>query len=178
MSDAGTATVTQYLTFKLGDEVFAFDISKVREVLDFPAITRVPRMPEFMRGVINLRGAVVPVVDLRFKFGMSKTERTVNTCVIITEVAIDGETVVLGALADSVQEVLDLGPDQMEPAPRIGARLRTDFIKGMGQQADRFIIILDVDKLFSADELSSVQTAQADMGAGSDVMEKPSNDNG
>jgi purine-binding chemotaxis protein CheW len=157
MSVAEITEATQYLTYKLGDEVFALDITKVREVLDFTTITKVPRTPEFMRGVINLRGSVVPVVDLRLKFGMSKTEKTVNTCIIITEVMVDGETAVLGALADSVQEVLDLASDHIEPAPRIGTKLKTEFIKGMGKQNDRFVIILDIDKVFSAEEMAMVQ---------------------
>jgi purine-binding chemotaxis protein CheW len=163
MAVAELTQTTQYLTFKLSDEVFALDISKVREVLDFTTITKVPRTPEFMRGVINLRGSVVPVVDLRLKFGMSKTENGVNTCVIITEVTVDGDTTVLGALTDSVQEVLDLEPGSIAPAPRIGTKLRTDFIRGMGRRDDRFIIILDVDRVFSADELSVIQTHQTDV---------------
>jgi purine-binding chemotaxis protein CheW len=153
---------TQYLTFKLEDEVFALDISKVREVLDFTAITKVPKTPEFMRGVINLRGSVVPVVDLRLKFGMSRTEKTVNTCIIITEVTVDNETTVLGALADSVQEVMDLGQDSIEPAPRIGTHLNTEFIRGMGKRDNTFVIILDIDKVFSVDELALVQAKQAE----------------
>ncbi len=163
MSVAGITETTQCLTFKLEDEVFALDISKVREVLDFTTVTKVPRTPEFMRGVINLRGNVVPVVDMRLKFGMPKTEKTVNTCIIIVEISIEGETAVLGALADSVQEVIDLEPDQIEPAPRIGTRVRTDFIKGMGKRDNHFIMILDIDKVFSADELSIVQGAGKDM---------------
>jgi purine-binding chemotaxis protein CheW len=102
---------------------------------------------------------VVPVVDLRLKFGMSKTEKTVNTCIIIMEVTVDGETTVLGALADSVEEVLELEPDQIEPPPKIGTRLKTEFIKGMGKLDEEFIIILDIDKVFSSDELAVVQTA-------------------
>ena len=152
---------TQFLTYRLGDEIFALDISKVREVLDFTTVTKVPRTPEFMRGVINLRGSVVPVVDLRLKFGMTRTENSVNTCVIITEVTVDGDTTVLGALADSVQEVLDLDAEHIAPAPRIGTKLRTEFIKGMGKRDDQFIIILDIDKVFSADELSQVQAREA-----------------
>jgi purine-binding chemotaxis protein CheW len=159
MSVSSISETTQYLTFKLGDEVFALEISKVREVLDFTTITKVPRTPEFMRGVINLRGNVVPVVDMRLKFGMTRTERTVNTCVIIAEIALDGDTTVLGALADSVQEVIDLEPEQIEPAPKIGTRLNTDFIRGMGKRNEHFIIILDIDKVFSAAELSVVQDA-------------------
>jgi purine-binding chemotaxis protein CheW len=160
MSIAETVSTTQYLTYKLDDEVFAFDISKVREVLDFPTITKVPRTPEFMRGVINLRGSVVPVVDLRLKFGMTKTEKTVNTCIIITEVLIEGETAILGVLADSVQEVLDIEAGNIEPAPKIGTRIRTDFIRGMGKHNERFIIILDIDQVFSTEELALVQTEQ------------------
>jgi len=159
MSVTAITDTTQYLTFKLGDEVFALDIAKVREVLDFTAVTKVPRTPEFMRGVINLRGNVVPVVDMRLKFGMTKTEKTVNTCIIIVEIDLDGDKTILGALADSVQEVLDLGPGQIEPAPKIGTRLRTDFIKGMGKRDEQFIIILEIDKVFSVDELSLVQDA-------------------
>jgi len=153
---------TQYLTFKLGEEMFALDIAKVREVLDFTTVTRVPRTPEFMRGVINLRGSVVPVVDLRLKFGMTRTESGVNTCIIITEVTVDGDRTVLGALADSVQEVIDLVPGDVSPAPRIGTRINTEFIRGMGKRDDRFIILLDVDRVFSTDELALVQAAPED----------------
>jgi purine-binding chemotaxis protein CheW len=160
MSASAITETTQYLTYKLGDEVFALDIAKVREVLDYTPITKVPRTPEFMRGVINLRGSVVPVVDLRLKLGMTGTEKTVNTCIIITEVTVDNETTVLGALADSVQEVVDLEPGQIEPAPQIGTRLNTEFIKGMGKQNNRFIIILDINRVFSADELALVQGDQ------------------
>ncbi len=162
MATAGIMETTQYLTFKLDDEVFALDITKVREVLDFTTVTKVPRTPDFMRGVINLRGSVVPVVDLRLKFGMTKTEKTVNTCIIIVEVNVDNETTILGALADSVQEVMDLEPDHIEPAPKIGTKLRTDFIKGMGKRDEHFVILLDIDKVFSTDELALVQTKQAE----------------
>ena len=155
MSGSSILDTTQYLTFKLDREVFALEISKVREVLDYTAITKVPRTPDFMLGVINLRGSVVPVVDMRLKFGMSATETTVNTCIVIVEIDIDGDTTVLGALADSVQEVIDLDADQIEPPPRIGTRLNTKFIKGMGKRdASSFIIILDVDRIFSVDELA------------------------
>ena len=153
MEEAVVGNVTQYLTFKLGAEVFALDIGKVREVLDFTPVTHVPQTPAFMRGVINLRGSVVPVVDMRLKFGMAAADRTVSTCIIIVEVELDGEKMALGAIADSVQEVLDLDPGQIEPAPRIGVRLNTDFLTGMGKHDDRFIMILDIDKVFSCDEL-------------------------
>lgn len=154
MSVSSITESSQYLTFKLEDEVFGLDISKVREVLDFTVVAKVPETPDFMLGVINLRGSVVPVVDMRLKFGMSRTEKTVNTCIIIVEIEIDGETTVLGALADSVQEVVGLDPDQIEPPPRIGTRVKTTFIKGMGKRDSGFIIILDIDKVFSVDELT------------------------
>jgi purine-binding chemotaxis protein CheW len=162
MATATDSITTQYLTFKLGEEMFALDIAKVREVLDFTTVTRVPRTPDFMRGVINLRGSVVPVVDLRCKFNMAPSESTRNTCIIISEVTVDGETTVLGALADAVQEVIDLGPDNIAPAPRIGTKLKTEFIKGMGRHNDQFVIILDIDQVFSAGDLALVQEPQAE----------------
>ena len=157
MSVATIAETAQYLTFKLEEEIFALDISKVREVLDFTKVTKVPQTPDFMLGVINLRGSVVPVVDMRLKFGLSKTETTVHTCIIIVEIELDGENTVLGALVDSVQEVMELSPDQVEPPPRIGTRLNTKFIKGMGKKDDEFIIILEIDKVFSAEEFALAQ---------------------
>ena len=157
MSEIGSIENNQYLTFRLDDEVFGLAISKVREVLDFITVTRVPQTPAYMRGVINLRGSVVPVIDLHQKFGLSQAEKTVNTCIIITEIEMEGETTILGALADSVQEVLDIEPDQIEPAPKIGTKLNTEFIRGMGKHNDGFIILLDIDKVFSGVELASVQ---------------------
>ena len=148
---------TQYLTFTLADEVFAVDVARVREILEMPSITKVPQVPDFMLGVINLRGCVVPVIDLRQKFGMQETAQTVNTCIIVVEVAMDGENIVLGSLADSVQEVIEMEPSQIEAAPHIGTNLKTDFIKGMGKHDGRFVMILDIDKVFSSDELSAVQ---------------------
>jgi len=161
MTIAEITESTQYLTFNLDQEVFALDISKVREVLEYTSVTKVPQTPEFMKGVINLRGGVVPVVDLRLKFGMSEAEKTVNSCIIIVEIELDGESAVLGALADSVQEVHEFEQDQIEPAPKIGARLNTDFIKGMGKRDDQFIMILDIDKVFSSEELAIAQDAES-----------------
>lgn len=152
---------TQYLTFKLDEEVFALDVAKVREILEESSITKVPKTPDFMRGVINLRGSVVPVIDMRLKFGMSRTERTVNTCIIVVEVRLEDEVIVLGALADSVQEVIEMEPDQIEAAPHIGSRLNTDFIRGMGKHDNRFVMILDIDRVFSGAELVSVAGREA-----------------
>ena len=159
MSAATTADTIQYLTFKLEDEVFATDIAQVREVLEFSEVTKVPRTPEYMRGVINLRGHVVPVLDLKLRFGMHITESTVNTCVIIVEIRIGEDLTIIGALADSVQEVIDMNPSTIQPAPKIGTRLNTDFIKGMGKRDEKFIIILDIERIFSTDELAAVQAS-------------------
>ncbi|MBA7522192.1 Chemotaxis protein CheW [subsurface metagenome] len=152
--------LTQFLTFKLGGEVFAVDVSQAQEVLEVTTITRVPKTPEFMTGVINLRGRVVPVVDLRLKFGMEKAERTIDTCIIVMEVYLDEEKVVLGTLVDSVQEVVDQEPGQIEPPPRIGTNLNTDFIRGMGKRDDHFMIILDINKIFSVEEITIVKKTE------------------
>ena len=159
MSVPGITETKQYLTFNLGDESFALDVANVREILEFTTVTKVPQTPEFMRGVINLRGSVVPVMDMRVKFNLVIGEKTVHTCIIVVEVALGEETTILGALVDSVQEVFELEPGQIEPAPRIGSGLKTEFIKGMGKRDDRFIIILDIDKLFSEEELEIVDRA-------------------
>jgi purine-binding chemotaxis protein CheW len=161
MSEAEVAGSTQYLTFKLGEEIFALDVAEVREILDFTAVTKVPQTPPFMRGVINLRGSVVPVMDLRFKFGMSATERTVNSCIIVVEMTMEGDTVVIGVLADAVQEVIDLEPEQIEPAPRIGTKLNMEFILGMGKHNGIFMMILDIDKIFQGADLETEQSVQA-----------------
>lgn len=157
MSASEITETRQYLTFRLGQEVFGIDVAKVREVLDLTTITAIPRTPDFTRGVINLRGAVVPVVDLRLCFEMSKTESTRNTCIVVVEVMLDNEAAVIGALADSVEEVIDLEPEQIEPAPRIGTRIRTDFIRGMGKRDVQFIMILDIDRVFSVNELAAMR---------------------
>ncbi len=159
MSVTDITETVQYLTFKLADEVFALDVAKVREILEITAITKVHQTPAFMRGVINLRGSVVPVIDMRLKFGMSPIEQTVNTCIIVVEISMDGDTTVLGALADSVQEVVEMEPDSIEPAPHIGTRLNTEFIKGMGKVDGRFVMILDIDRVFSSDELADLGNA-------------------
>jgi purine-binding chemotaxis protein CheW len=156
MSVSNITEIRQYLTFKLADEVFAVDVAKVREILEWTTITKVPQTPDYMCGVINLRGSVVPVIDLKQKFGMATTDKTVNTCIIVVEVEQESETIVLGALADSVQEVFELEPTNIEPAPKIGTNLNTDFLQGMGKHNETFIMILDIDRVFSEVDLSVV----------------------
>ncbi|MBN2010793.1 chemotaxis protein CheW [candidate division KSB1 bacterium] len=160
MSTSTITETTQYLTFKFDNEHYALEISKVREVLDFIKVTKIPRTPDFMRGVINLRGNVVPVVDLKLKFGMAAIEKSVDTCIIISEIKVDDNDTVLGLMADSVDEVIEMEPKNIEHAPQIGMRLNTEFIKGVGKRSDEFIIILDIDKIFSADELSYANVLQ------------------
>ncbi len=143
-----------YLTFQLEDEDFAIDVSQVREVLDMTTISKVPRSPDFMRGVINVRGSVVPVMDLRTKFGLALAEATVNTRIVIMEIDMDDKKIVLGAVADSVNDVLELEPSQIEDPPEIGSRWKSEFIKGIGKQDKQFVIILDVNRVFSTDELA------------------------
>lgn len=154
MSVSSITETRQYLTFRLASEVYAIDVANVREILEVGDITRVPQTPPYMRGVINLRGSVVPVMDLRLKFGMTETEQTINTCIVVVEAAIGEERLVVGALADSVQEVFEMEPGQIEPAPRMGMKLSSDFILGMGNRDGQFIMILDIDRVFSAAEVA------------------------
>lgn len=162
MSVTDITDTRQYLTFRLGEEVFALDVVNVREILEFTTATKVPRTPQYMRGVINLRGSVVPVLDMRLKFGLTETVKTIDTCIIVAEVVFDNETTIIGALVDSVQEVFELEPGQIEPAPKIGIQLKTDFIKGMGKRDEKFIIILDINKIFTAEEMTLARDAASE----------------
>jgi len=166
MNAVSESTTIQCLSFRLDEELFAVDVTRTREVLDFTSVTRVPQTPRYMLGVINLRGSVVPVIDLRLKFGLPEIERSRETCIVVLEVELDGERTVVGAVADSVQEVMELDAGRIEPPPRLGTRLRTEFIRGMGNHGDRLLILLDIDRIFSSDELSLVQEAgEASAGA-------------
>ena len=149
-------TTLQYLTFGLGEEVFALETGSVREVIELVSVTRIPKTPPFMRGVINLRGHAVPVVDLRIKFDMPRTQDTVNTCIIIVDVEVEGENCHMGAIVDSVREVFEMTSDQINPPPRMGTSVKADFIRGMGKQNEEFIMILDIAKVFSQEELALV----------------------
>lgn len=153
------AKTRQFLAFRLDDESFAIDVAQIREIIDHTEVTRIPRMPGFMRGVINLRGSVVTVVDMRAKFGIGAVPDTVDTCIIVVEVELDGETTVIGALVDGVQEVFELDAGQIVAPPRIGTKLDTAFIEGMGKRDEGFVIVLDIDRVFSADELEAVHAA-------------------
>jgi len=151
--------INSYLTFKLGEEEFAAHVSKVLSIMEMVKITKVPKSPEYMQGVINLRGQVLPVVDTRIKFGMSPTEFTKNTCIVVMEVEVNDEYVQVGTLVDSVQEVLEITDDQIQPPPSIGSKYKSEFISGMAKLEDKFIMILDMNKVFSAEEMMNVQAS-------------------
>lgn len=138
---------TQYLTFVLDEEVFAVDVARVREILEFTTVTKIPQTQHYMRGVINLRGCVVPVVDMRVLFGLPEADATVNTCIVVIEVKSGDDPVVMGALTDSVREVMELEASQIEAAPKIGSRVKADFISGMGKYNNEFIMILNIDRM-------------------------------
>lgn len=151
------SSLSSYLSFKLGDEVFAANVSKVLNILEMTNITKVPKAPPYMKGVINLRGTVLPLIDTRIKFGLSPTEFTPNTCILVLDIKIENEGIQIGSLVDSVQEVMEIEPHQILPPPNIGSKFHSEFITGMYKvREDQFIMILDVDKVFSSDELKEL----------------------
>ncbi len=149
----------QYLTFMLGKEIFAVSILRIKEIIEYGQLTVVPMMPEFIRGVINLRGAVVPVMDLLARFGQDSSALSKRTCVVILEIELEGETQDVGILVDAVNEVLVIAGSEVEPAPRFGTNIRADFISGMGKVNGRFVIILDLNRVVSAEQLQQVVEA-------------------
>ncbi len=149
--------INSYLSFKLGDEEFAAHVGKVLNILEMTKITEVPKAPEYMKGVINLRGTVLPVVDTRIKFGMTPTEYTSNTCIVVMEVELDNDLVQVGALVDSVQAVLEIDDSQIQPPPSIGSKYKSEFIYGMVKVDEKFIMLLDMEKVFSSDEIVSLK---------------------
>ncbi|NBC28433.1 MAG: chemotaxis protein CheW [Spirochaetes bacterium] len=150
-------TVNQYLTFVLDGEYYALPVGTVREVLELQDVTKIPQMADYMKGVINVRGSVLPVIDLRLKFGMAEAESTVDTAIIVTDVSAGDGQVTVGCQADSVDEVLDIPPENIEPAPRVGTKIKADFIKGIGKNNERFIMILDIDRVFHEEELEALE---------------------
>jgi purine-binding chemotaxis protein CheW len=141
------------LSFKLSEEVFAINVSKVINILEMSHITRIPKAPEYMKGVINLRGTVLPVVDLRIKFGLPEKENTVDTSIIVLNIDLNEEPILIGILVDSVREVLELKTEDISPAPTIGVKYTSGFIEGMWRTGEKFVMILNIDKVFSTDEV-------------------------
>lgn len=146
----------QYLTFMLGGETYAMGILAIKEIIEYGNLTEVPRMPEFIRGVINLRGAVVPVIDLGARFGKQATSVTRRTCIVIIEVANGEETQDIGVMVDAVNEVLEISAGEIEPAPSFGANIRADFIDGMGKLDGKFVIILNIHQVLSVEEMATL----------------------
>lgn len=158
MTTKDEAASAQYLSFQVAGESYAVGVLQAREIIEYSTVTRVPQAPAAVRGVINLRGSVVPVVDLAVKFGLAPSSIGRRTCVVIVECVIDGESMVMGVMADAVNHVLDLGPADIEPAPSFGTRVRTEYLKGMGKVEGGFVLLLDMDKLLSTAE-AAVGTA-------------------
>ncbi len=153
MNDLDIQTGEQFLAFTLRDEEYAMDITKVREVLDVTTLTKIPRMPSYLSGVINLRGNVVPVIDLGLRLGLPEIEFTVNSCIMIMEILVGDEQVpvLMGGMTDQVKTVLEIAPENIEPPPRMGINISTDFIMGMGREEEKFLIILDIDKVLTTE---------------------------
>lgn len=165
------AEVGQYLTFQLGGETFAVGILAIKEILEYVPLTLVPLMPPFIRGVMNLRGAVVPVIDLSLRFGRARTEVGRRTCIVIIEVMFDERQQYIGVLVDAVHEVLAIAESDIEPPPQFGSKIRVDFIAGMARIDARFVVLLYVDKVLSVDEMSMLSTIGAAEGGYSQVDE-------
>ena len=151
-----SADPAQYLTFLLAHEQFAIGILGIKEIIEYHGLTEVPMMPPCVRGVINLRGAVVPVLDLLARFGRPSSETTKRSCVVIVEVEGAGDKRVVGLLVDAVNEVLDIAPSDIEPAPTFGARIRSDFLQGVAKVKGKFVLLLDVDRALSLDEIDEL----------------------
>jgi purine-binding chemotaxis protein CheW len=155
---AQAVQVRQYLTFTLGSEVFAIGILAIKEIIEYSSLTTVPMMPPYVRGVINLRGAVVPVLDLSVRFGKAPSPVTKKTCIVIIEIATADARQDVGVVVDAVDSVLDIPPDQIEPPPAFGARIGTDFIEGMGKVNGRFVILLEVNSVLAPEEAALLLT--------------------
>jgi purine-binding chemotaxis protein CheW len=162
-------STVQYLTFFTAGEEYAISIVKVSEIVEYEAVTTVPNTPIWIRGVTNLRGRVVPVVDLAVKFGLPASRISKFSCIIITEVMFEGENLTMGVLADSVSQVMELSADEIEATPPFGTRIKTEYLLGMGALGKKFCLILDIDKVLSADELLAVTESIAEQGSGDDA---------
>jgi len=154
--------VQQYLTFMIGAEEYAVSLLKVKEIIEYDTITEVPKTPEWVRGVINLRGSVVPVIDLAVKFRQSPSVAGKLTCIVITEVECEGEATVMGVMADSVRQVIDLTPQEIEEPPSFGTRVKVDYLLGMARAGKKFCLILDTEKVLSTDELLELPDSVAE----------------
>lgn len=160
MKDA--TKINSYLTFKLRDEIFGANVAKVLNILEMTKITKVPNSPSYMKGVINLRGSVLPLIDTRIKFDMGETVYTTNTCILVLDIEMGGDTVHVGALVDSVLEVIEIDNDHIQPPPSIGSKYKSEFIDGMAKIGDDFIMLLNMDLIFSTSELTLIKESSGD----------------
>lgn len=160
VGEALASEAGQYLTFMLSGESYAIGILSLKEIIEYDTLTEVPLMPACIRGVINLRGAVVPVMDLQARFGRKRSEVTKRTCIVIVEVASNDQHTLIGVVVDAVNEVLDIEPNAIEPAPSFGSRIRNDFIRGIGKVRGRFVILLNVDQVLSLDVADALAQAE------------------
>jgi purine-binding chemotaxis protein CheW len=153
--------IDSYLIFKIGEEQFGAHVGQVLNILEMTKITAVPKSPDYMKGVINLRGMVLPVIDTRIKFALPETEYTNNTCIIVMDLELEGDTIHIGAIVDSVVSVIEIDDNQIEPPPSIGDKYRSEFIYGMAKVENEFIMLLDMQKVLSSEEIADLAT-QAD----------------
>jgi len=147
-----------FLTFKIDSEIYAANVNNVISILELRKITKIPRSPAYIKGVINLRGTVLPIVDLKIKFGLPATEFTTNTSILVLEVKVDNELIKVGGIVDSVLEVLEIGDSEILPAPSLGKNQNNDFVQGMYKSEDTFFMLLNIEKLFSEDELTTISS--------------------
>jgi len=152
--------IQSYLSFRLGGELFALSVNRVIEILEVPKITKIPKAPDYMSGVINLRGSVLPLLDTRIKFGMTPIEFSVNTCIIVLEIEVEGEIIQLGTLVDAVLEALEIDESTMQSSPSINAKYKLEYIKGMVQIQEKFIMLLNIDEVFSLENIEPVKISK------------------
>jgi len=162
----GATKINSYLTFKLGDEMFGANVAKVINILEMTKITKVPKSPLYMKGVINLRGSVLPLIDTRIKFDLGETIYTTSTCILVLDIELNNESVHVGALVDSVQEVIEIEDNQIQPPPSIGSKYKSEFIEGMAKINNEFIMLLNMDMIFSTHEISLLRESAGEIEVG------------
>jgi len=163
----------QYLTFLLAGEEYAIGILKVKEIIEYDTVTTVPKTPHWVQGVINLRGAVVPVVDLGLKFGLEERPVTKTTCIVIVEGQVEGQSTLMGVMADAVSQVMDIAAGDVQEVPTFGTRIKVDYLQGMAQLGKKFVLLLDIDKVLSADEVQDLTAAATTLSEAEDNAASP-----
>ena len=173
LNRGGEANVQQYLTFMIGNEECAINLLKAREIIEYDVVTEVPKTPTWIRGVINLRGAVVPVVDLGLKFGMEKRPVTKTTCIVIVDGQMEEQSTLMGVMADAVSQVIDIAAGDVQEVPAFGARIQLDYLQGMARLGKKFVLLLDIGKVLSADEAQDLTTVATELSEAEDNTASP-----